>query len=212
MKQQQKEASKSSNGSSSDISNHEEAGFYSQSAHPLTQQQQYYQYYQNNSYPQADPSNMAYLMSNQQQLGLSGRSTPSSTFYAPNNGAPTGQYVYQQQTLPAQQSPLQQGSASPPSSTTSPTISFPSLNNLDAAVSAANMNPAAFKEQLQLHVQTIGILVAEKAELQSKLHQMTKKCDKKQDECDELMGRLNRGGDNSLIVPSEYLEAVVTLR
>ena len=46
------------------------------------------------------------------------------------------------------------------------------------------------KEQLQLHVQTIGILVAEKTEMQSKLAQQTKKCDKKQDECDELTGRL----------------------
>jgi len=35
-----------------------------------------------------------------------------------------------------------------------------------------------------------GILVAEKAELQSKLHQAMKKIDKKQDECDELSGRL----------------------
>jgi hypothetical protein len=33
-------------------------------------------------------------------------------------------------------------------------------------------------------------LVAEKAELQSKLHQALKKIDKKQDECDELSGRL----------------------
>jgi hypothetical protein len=49
---------------------------------------------------------------------------------------------------------------------------------------------AQFKEQLQLHIQTIGILVAEKAELQSKLHQQFKKCDKKQEECDELTGRL----------------------
>lgn len=54
----------------------------------------------------------------------------------------------------------------------------------------SSLSPVQFKEQLQLHVQTIGILVAEKAELQSKLHQQTKKCDKKQDECDELMGRL----------------------
>ena len=47
-----------------------------------------------------------------------------------------------------------------------------------------------FREQLQLHVQTIGILVAEKAELLSKLQQQTKKSDKKQEECDELTGRL----------------------
>jgi chromosome segregation ATPase len=45
-------------------------------------------------------------------------------------------------------------------------------------------------QQLQLHVQTIGILVAEKAELHSKLQQTLKKCDKKQEECDELAGRL----------------------
>jgi golgin subfamily A member 2 len=52
------------------------------------------------------------------------------------------------------------------------------------------MNQFQFKEQLQLHVQTIGILVAEKAELQSKLQQQSKKVDKKQEECDELTGRL----------------------
>lgn len=45
-------------------------------------------------------------------------------------------------------------------------------------------------QQLQLHLQTIGILVAEKAELHSKLQQTSKKCDKKQEECDELTGRL----------------------
>jgi chromosome segregation ATPase len=51
--------------------------------------------------------------------------------------------------------------------------------------------PLDYKDQqLQLHVQTIGILVAEKAELHSKLQQTLKKCDKKQEECDELSGRL----------------------
>lgn len=58
------------------------------------------------------------------------------------------------------------------------------------SISPGEMSHAQFKEQLQLHVQTIGILVAEKAELQSKLHQTMKKIDKKQDECDELTGRL----------------------
>jgi hypothetical protein len=51
-------------------------------------------------------------------------------------------------------------------------------------------NDPALKEQLQLHLQTIGILVAEKAELQSKQQQYQKKSDMKQDECDELLGRL----------------------
>jgi chromosome segregation ATPase len=46
------------------------------------------------------------------------------------------------------------------------------------------------KKQIQNQVQTIGILVAEKAELQSKLTKTYRKCDKKQDECDELSGRL----------------------
>lgn len=46
------------------------------------------------------------------------------------------------------------------------------------------------KDQLQLHVQTIGILVAEKTELHSKLQQTIKKCDKTQDDNDELLGRL----------------------
>lgn len=46
------------------------------------------------------------------------------------------------------------------------------------------------KEQLQLHMQTIGILVAEKTELHSKLQQTLKKCDKSQNENDELLGRL----------------------
>jgi hypothetical protein len=53
----------------------------------------------------------------------------------------------------------------------------------------ATLSPITIREQLQLHVQTIGILVAEKAELQSKFQQSIKKCDKKQDECDELMGK-----------------------
>ena len=64
---------------------------------------------------------------------------------------------------------------------------FTQFNNL---IGDSLLNPAQVKEQLQLHVQTIGILVAEKAELESTLKQTLKKCDKKQDECDELMGRL----------------------
>lgn len=47
-----------------------------------------------------------------------------------------------------------------------------------------------YQEQLQLHLQTIGILVAEKTELQSTLQQTVKKIDKKQEEIDELAGRL----------------------
>jgi hypothetical protein len=46
------------------------------------------------------------------------------------------------------------------------------------------------KQQLQLHVQTIGVLVAEKTELHSKLQQTILKCDRIQDENDELLGRL----------------------
>ena len=52
------------------------------------------------------------------------------------------------------------------------------------------LDEASYKEQLQLHVQTIGILVAEKTELHSKLQQSLKKIDKKQDEIDEYIGRL----------------------
>jgi chromosome segregation ATPase len=55
---------------------------------------------------------------------------------------------------------------------------------------ASPSNDSTLREQLQLHVQTIGILVAEKAELQSKLQQLQKKADKKEEECDELTGRL----------------------
>lgn len=47
-----------------------------------------------------------------------------------------------------------------------------------------------YEEQLSLHLQTIGILVAEKTELQSTLQQTLKKIDKKQEEIDELSGRL----------------------
>ena len=47
-----------------------------------------------------------------------------------------------------------------------------------------------FHEQLQLHLQTIGILVAEKTELQSTLQQALRKVDKKQEEIEELSGRL----------------------
>jgi chromosome segregation ATPase len=67
----------------------------------------------------------------------------------------------------------------------SPPVSYPLL----ASPLNASHDPA-LKEQLQLHVQTIGILVAEKAELQSKLHQEQRRADKRQEECDELSGRL----------------------
>ena len=67
----------------------------------------------------------------------------------------------------------------------------PSLSSQTHSQTNLNSIPEShFKEQLQLHVQTIGILVAEKAELQSKLQQAFKKSDKKQEECDELAGRL----------------------
>jgi hypothetical protein len=45
------------------------------------------------------------------------------------------------------------------------------------------------REQLQLHVQTIGILVAEKTELQAKLQQEIIKVDMKQEEIDELTSK-----------------------
>lgn len=45
------------------------------------------------------------------------------------------------------------------------------------------------REQLQLHVQTIGILVAEKTELQAKLQQEMIKVDLKQVEVDELTSK-----------------------
>ncbi|CAF0892932.1 unnamed protein product [Brachionus calyciflorus] len=73
-----------------------------------------------------------------------------------------------------------------PSSSSSSSKQFLNLTSLNET----QLNYAQVKEQLQLHIQTIGILVAEKAELQSKLQQQMKKSDKKQDECDELMGRL----------------------
>lgn len=110
----------------------------------------------------------------------SGRSTPSSTFSSvsspgvilDNNNTYKPQIENQSPVLSSDQPPFQN--------------SFPNMNFHDAN----HLTPSQVKEQLQLHVQTIGILVAEKAELQSKLQQQTKKSDKKQDECDELMGRL----------------------
>lgn len=102
--------------------------------------------------------------------------------------------------MPQSQSPptetnITSGRSSPTLSTYSssshfkpqPMQPFPLNINL---INDTSMNQAQFKEQLQLHVQTIGILVAEKTELQSKLQQQVKKSDKKQDECDELTGRL----------------------
>lgn len=53
-----------------------------------------------------------------------------------------------------------------------------------------NLGFEEIREQLKLHIQTIGLLVAEKTELQSKLNQQIRKCDKQQDECNELIGRL----------------------
>jgi chromosome segregation ATPase len=48
----------------------------------------------------------------------------------------------------------------------------------------------ALKEQLQVHIQTIGILVAEKTELQSSLNQNQKAAESRQAEIEELSGRL----------------------
>ena len=76
------------------------------------------------------------------------------------------------------------------STSVSPSSITPSFPTLSLNLNENSITQAQFKEQLQLHVQTIGILVAEKAELQSKLQQQTKKSDKKQEDCDELMGRL----------------------
>ncbi|CAF0985360.1 unnamed protein product, partial [Didymodactylos carnosus] len=47
-----------------------------------------------------------------------------------------------------------------------------------------------FKEQLEIHIQTIGILVAEKTDIQAKLTQSFKQLERKQSELDELQGRL----------------------
>ncbi len=64
------------------------------------------------------------------------------------------------------------------------------------------------KEQLQLHVQTIGILVAEKTELHSKLQQTSLKSDRLQEENDELLGRLKTSrqkiGDLERLVQSQH--------
>ncbi|XP_064650352.1 golgin subfamily A member 2-like isoform X2 [Lineus longissimus] len=46
------------------------------------------------------------------------------------------------------------------------------------------------KEQLQVHIQTIGILVAEKSELQSGLNQAQKTAEQRYEEVEELSGRL----------------------
>lgn len=48
----------------------------------------------------------------------------------------------------------------------------------------------ALKEQLQVHIQTIGILVAEKTELQSSLNQNQKLAEARHSEVEELSGRL----------------------
>jgi chromosome segregation ATPase len=49
-----------------------------------------------------------------------------------------------------------------------------------------------YKNQMSIHLQTIGILVAEKTEIQSTLQQYIAKFDRKQEECDELNGRLKK--------------------
>ncbi|CAF4609055.1 unnamed protein product [Rotaria sp. Silwood1] len=46
------------------------------------------------------------------------------------------------------------------------------------------------QEQLEIHVQTIGILVAEKTDLSAKLSQSIKQLERKQNEMDEIQGRL----------------------
>ncbi|XP_029654635.1 golgin subfamily A member 2 isoform X2 [Octopus sinensis] len=48
----------------------------------------------------------------------------------------------------------------------------------------------SLKDQLQVHIQTIGILVAEKTELQSKIDQLKKQSDQRLDEIEEMGGRL----------------------
>lgn len=122
-----------------------------------------------------NPANHQNFSQMPSQASLSGRSTPGSLLEYSN--LPTnyqGQKPYQELKTNHQ---VNHNTLSPPMVSLSPVV-------LDAN------NLSQFKEQLQLHVQTIGILVAEKAELQSKLQQQLKKSDKKQDECDELMGRL----------------------
>ncbi|GAB1602475.1 golgin subfamily A member 2-like isoform X2 [Argonauta hians] len=49
---------------------------------------------------------------------------------------------------------------------------------------------SSLKDQLQVHIQTIGILVAEKTELQSKIDQLKKQSDQRLDEIEEMGGRL----------------------
>ncbi|XP_076454481.1 golgin subfamily A member 2-like [Babylonia areolata] len=49
---------------------------------------------------------------------------------------------------------------------------------------------ASLKEQLQVHIQTIGILVAEKTELQSQVGQSQRIADQRIEEIEELSGRL----------------------
>lgn len=43
---------------------------------------------------------------------------------------------------------------------------------------------------IQIHVQTIGVLVAEKTDLSAKLTQSLKQLERKQSEMDEIQGRL----------------------
>ena len=104
----------------------------------------------------------------QDELALSGRSSPGSSSNRSINNNNNNNGTSHSQTAK--------------------NFQFPQISNFVNETSS--INSAHLKEQLQIHLQTIGILVAEKAELQSKLQQTLKKSDKKQDECDELMGRL----------------------
>ncbi|XP_072014728.1 golgin subfamily A member 2-like [Amphiura filiformis] len=53
-----------------------------------------------------------------------------------------------------------------------------------------NREQAALKEQLQVHIQTIGILVSEKSDLQSAVAQSRSSLKQKSDEADQLLSRL----------------------
>ena len=131
--------------------------------------------------------------------GVSNPTNGSSAYPQPTNNFVPGQFMNEQihhQSMSGRSSPVSVSSRlsnsanhrnenSKPS--TPPAHQQPSFPNLAPPMLT---NDPAIKEQLQLHVQTIGILVAEKAELQSRLGQYQKKADKTQEECDELMGRL----------------------
>ncbi|KAL4219452.1 putative golgin subfamily A member 2-like protein 5 [Mactra antiquata] len=63
-------------------------------------------------------------------------------------------------------------------------------NERSEAQGRLNKELGPLKEQLQVHIQTIGILVAEKTELQSQLGQSQKITDQRSAELEELTGRL----------------------